>query len=261
MEWYRIFNLITQGIYLPLHLIFIIGLIRNRRSSPIWQLFIVIVSGLWVMVSGRFLETIYYMFVKENNFYKFAVYYQLVGTTIATFSFLLWNMYLAKYDKLTSSKIFKAFLCIIAFLIIIIIVTNDLTHLFYTKLVGGEPVEHGKLFYVCLLLVYGALFIGYIISLIHIIKHGKDKIKRIIVFSMYPLLLAIAALVRSITKVDEVDFTPIIMFLSIGSLYLIVFKYRYISFVNKTKETILEKIDSIIIEYDLDSKDIIYQNK
>ena len=259
MEWYRILNFILQGIYLPIHLVFIVSLIKNRKPTPIWHFFIVVVIGLWIMVSGRFLETIAYIFYPNNDFYVFAVYYQLVGTTFASFAFLLWNLYLARCDKLANKPIFRIVLFSVATIISIFVCTNSLHHLFYEKLVMGEQVQHGKLFYLCLVLVYAALFIGYIISIIHIIRKEKNKAIKIIVFSLYPLLPAVTALVRSITGVDELDFTPIIMFVAVFCLYIIVFKFNSLSLISKSIESVLEEIPNIVVLYN-PQKGILYQN-
>lgn len=259
MEWYRILNFVLQGIYLPIHLIFIVSLIKNRKPTPIWHFFIVVVIGLWIMVSGRFLETIAYIFYPNNDFYVFAVYYQLVGTTFASFAFLLWNLYLARCDKLANKPIFRIVLFSVAAIISIFVCTNSLHHLFYEKLVMGEQVQHGKLFYLCLVLVYAALFIGYIISIIHIIRKEKNKAIKIIVFSLYPLLPAVTALVRSITGVDELDFTPIIMFVAVFCLYIIVFKFNSLSLISKSIESVLEEIPNIVVLYN-PQKGILYQN-
>jgi len=259
MEWYRIVNFVLQSIYLPIHLVFIISLIKNRKPTPIFHFFIVVVIGLWFMVSGRFLETIAYIFYPNNDFYVFSVYYQLVGTTFASFSFLLWNLYLARFDKLANKPIFRIILFSVAAIISIFVCTNSLHHLFYGKLVMGEQVQHGKLFYLCLVLVYAALFIGYLISIIHIIRKEKNKAIKIIVFSLYPLLPAVTALVRSITGVDELDFTPIIMFVAVFCLYIIVFKYNSVSLISKSIESVLEEIPNTVVLYN-PQKGILYQN-
>ena len=123
----------------------------------------------------------------------------------------------------------------------------------------GEQVQHGKLFYLCLVLVYAALFIGYAISIIHIIRKEKNKAIKIIVFSLYPLLPAVTALVRSITGVDEIDFTPIIMFVAVFCLYIIVFKFNSLSLIGKSIESVLEEIPNIVVLYN-PQKGILYQN-
>lgn len=164
-----------QSAYLPLHLIFILHLIRKRQPTPIWRWFTVVVVGLLFMISGRLLESIAYLFFPVNGFYVFAVYYQLVGTAFATSSYLIWNLYLAGHDGLSENRMFKALMLGMAGIISLIICTNNMHHLFYGKLMMGERVMHGALFVPCLLFVYGTLFIGWIVSVVHILKSGNGK--------------------------------------------------------------------------------------
>ncbi len=261
MEWYRIANLVMQAAYLPAHFILIVRLIRKRQPTPIWRWFIVVVVGLWIMISGRFLETLAYLFFPANSFYVFAVYYQLVGTSFATSAYLIWNLYLAGHDRLSENRIFKAFMLALAGSVSLIICTNGFHHLFYEKLVMGEQVIHGKMFLPCLLMVYGTLFIGWVVSVVHILRHEKEKIRRLAVFSLYPILPASAALIRSITVVDELDYMPIIMTVSIICLYLMVFRYRYVDIVSQSIENALEQTRSALFVYDPETKEIVYQNK
>ena len=261
MELFRIANIVMQALCVLLHLIFIIMLIRRRQPTPIWQWFTVVVAGLWIMVSGRLLESVAYIFIHVNSFYVFAVYYQLVGTSFATSAFLIWNVYLARHEKLSESMIFKTAFMTVAGVISLIICTNDIHHLFYEKLVMGEQVVHGKLFMPCLLIVYGMLFAGWIISIVHIIRHGKDKMKRIIVFSLYPVLPAAAALIRSLTGIDELDYTPIVVAVSVFCMYLIVFRNKYVNLIPQSMENALKQTENAIVVYDKEKNEISYANQ
>lgn len=261
MDIYRIANFIMQAAYLPMHLFFVVLLLKQRQPSPVWRGFIVVVSGLWIMVSGRFFETLSYLFLPDNRLYTFAVIWQLVGTTCATAAYLKWNLRLAGHDKFAENRLFSVLLILTALFVCVVICTNSLHHLFYSKLVMGEPVGHGPLFLPCLLIVYGMLFAGYIISLIHIIRKEQDKLRRIIVFSLYPILPAAAALIRSITKVDRLDYTPIIMTVSILCLYLIVFRLRYVNLVPQSVESALRETKSAIFTFDPKTGEIRYRNE
>lgn len=261
MEWYRIANLVMQAVYLPVHIVLIIRLIKNRQPTPIWRWFTIVVVGLWVMISGRLLESIAYIFFPVNDFYVFAVYYQLVGTTFATSAYLIWNLYLAGHERLSESRIFKAFMLTLASAVCIIVCTNGFHNLFYEKLVMGEPVVHGKFFLPCLLIVYGTLFVGWIISIVHIIRKEKDKLKRIVVFSLYPIMPAVAALVRSITKIDTLDYMPIIMTVSIICLYLMIFRFRYVDLFSQSIEKALENTQSALFIFNSLNGEIVYKNK
>ncbi|MBP5312488.1 MAG: hypothetical protein J6112_06620 [Clostridia bacterium] len=261
MEWYRIANLVMQAAYLPAHFILILQLIRKRQPTPIWRWFIVVVVGLWVMISGRLFETLAYLFLPVNGFYVFAVYYQLVGTSFATSAYLIWNLYLAGHDRLSENRIFKTVMLALSGTVSLIICTNSFHHLFYEKLVMGEQVVHGKLFLPCLLIVYGTLFAGWLVSVVHIIRKEKEKIRRLVVFSLYPILPAAAALIRSITGVDTLDYMPIIMTVSIICLYLMVFRYRYVDIVSQSVENALENTRSALLVYDIAKGETVYKNK
>ena len=261
MEGYRLANLIMQAAYLPLHLALLARLLRKGQPTPIWRWFMVVAGGLLLMVSGRLLETIAYLFYPVNGFYVFAVYYQLVGTTFATFAYLIWNLYLAGHDRLAESRAFKALLQSAALCISLIVCTNHRTGLFYEKLVMGEQVVHGKLFLPCLLLVYGTLLAGYLVSVVHIIRRESDKLKRLVVFSLYPLLPAVAALIRSISGVDRLDLTPAIMTVSVLCLYLLIFKYRYVNIIPQSIDEALAQTGSGIFVYVPGSNAVTYANR
>ena len=105
------------------------------------------------------------------------------------------------------------------------------------------------------------LMIGWIVSLVHIARHGKQKIKRMIVFSLYPILPAANGLFRAITGIDELDFTPICMAVSIYCLYLMVFRYRYVDIVSQSIESALAQTRSAMLVYDLARNEVIYTNR
>jgi len=256
----RVVNFIMQAIYLPVHMAFIISLIKRRMATPIWKWFIVLVTGLWGIVCGRFLETCLYLFYMDNELYAFEVDFQLLSTTIATMSYLMWNLFLAGKYKLAENKIFRFGLFSISFIICLVFCSNPLHHLFYEQLILGEAVIHGKLFIPCLLIVYGMLLTGLVISIIFVVNNGTNKVKRILVFSMYPLLPGVANLVRSLSGVDEYDLNPIIMSVSIWCLYLIVFKDQYVNIIPESMENVLNQTDSAIFVFDKDTGIIIYQN-
>lgn len=261
MEWYRVVNFIMQAVYLPFHLVLFYRLIKVYQPTPIVRWFLIVITGLWGTVSGRMLESIAYLFFPVNSFYVFSVYYQLIGTTFATAAYLIWNLYLAGHDRLAESRIFKTFLLSVSAAVCLIICTNGFHHLFYSYLVMGERVGHGKLFWLCVFLVYIMLMIGWIVSLVHIARHGKQKIKRMIVFSLYPILPAVNGLFRAITGIDELDFTPVCMAVSIYCLYLMVFRYRYVDIVSQSIESALAQTRSAMLVYDSARNEVIYTNR
>ena len=108
MELYRIVNFIIQSAYLIMHFLFIMALYRRRQSTPVWFWFFSFCIALWVWVSGRFMETIVYLFFPANNtFYQFAANYQYIGDTTAGVFYLLWVLYLSGRDRLASSGWFR----------------------------------------------------------------------------------------------------------------------------------------------------------
>ena len=155
MELYRIINFIIQSAYLIAHLVFIIALYRRRQSTPVWFWFFGFCIAAWVWVSGRFLETIVYLFFPTNNaFYQFAANYQYIGNTTAAAAYLLWVMYLSGQDRPASSKWFQALVFACPVVICSLVFTNPWHHLIYTKLDMGQRVAHGALFLPCLLWSY-----------------------------------------------------------------------------------------------------------
>lgn len=261
MEIYRIINLIMHAIYLPLNLGFIILIFRNRQSSPIWKWFVTVVIGLWIMVSTRFMDSILYAFYPDNRLYRFEVYLQLISTTIATAAFLLWNLYLAGKDNIADKKSFRVFIFSISAFVCVIVGTNSYAKLFYKQAEMGKEHIHGVLWIPCFLIVYGMLFAGWLISVKNILHEGSEKVKRIIIFSLYPFGPAIAGLVRSITKVDELDFTPVVMTVSVFCLYNIVFKNNYANVVPQSMEEALNYTESGLAVFSATDGTIEYCNK
>jgi len=261
MDGYRIANFVMQAICVLLHLLFIIGFLRRRQPTPIWRWFLVVSVGLWMLISGRFFESVAYLFLPSNAFYTFAAYWQFVGTTYATFSYLFWNLHLAGLERAAENKPFRGVMFAVSTAFCVVICTNHHFHLFYEKLVMGEQVVHGPAHTPWIVWVYGMLFVGYVISLVNIIRNGKEKIKRIAVFSMFPLFPAIAALIRSVSGVDELDYTPLVVAVSVFCMYLIVFRRNYVNMIPQTMESALEQTESALILYDKKEGGILYSNK
>ncbi len=261
MDGYRLLNLVMQTVYLPIHMIFIIKLIKRRQPSPVWKWFIVVVVGLWGIIAGRWVETLLYLFWQNDAAYAATVDFTLTSTTLATMSFLFWNLYIAGHDRLAEAKWFSNLIRAVSLLVCIIFITNPLHHLFYEHLELNGLKTHGKLFAFCVLIVYGMLFAGLIISIVHIVKYEDSKIKRIIVFSMYPILPGVTNLIRSLSGVDTIDYNPLVMSLSILCLYEIVFKESYVGVVSESIESVLEQTGTPILLYDSSKQNVIYENK
>ncbi|MBQ1850430.1 MAG: hypothetical protein II139_08695, partial [Lachnospiraceae bacterium] len=98
--------------------------------------------------------------------------------------------------------------------------------------------------------VYGMLFAGWIISLVHIVKFGEDKLKRALIFSMYPLLPGITNLIRSLTGFTLIDLNPLVMTVCILCLYFMVFKNKYVSILPASMEQALEQTGNVLFTYD-----------
>lgn len=261
MDGFRIANFAMQAVCVTVHLLFIFGFLRRRQSTPIWRWFLVVTVGLWMLISGRFMESVAYLFLPSNAFYTFAVYWQFVGTTYATFSYLFWNLHLAGWERAAESKTLRIGIFTVSTAFCGVICTNHWFHLFYKKLLMGEPVDHGIAHTPWIVWVYGMLFVGYVISLINIIRHGKQKIRRILVFSMFPLFPAIAALIRSVTGVDELDATPVVVAVSVFCMYLIVFRRNYVNLIPQSMESALEQTESALVVFDRERGEILYKNR
>lgn len=261
MNGYRIANFVMQLVCVLLHLLFILGFLRRRQSTPIWRWFLVVTVGLWMLISGRFMESIAYLFLPSNAFYTFAVYWQFVGTTYSTFAYLFWNLHLAGLERAAESKPLRIGLFTVSTAFCLVICTNYPFKLFYEKIVMGESVVHGPMHTPWIVWVYGMLFVGYIISVVNIIRTGKEKLKRIAVFSMFPLFPAITALIRSISGVDELDYTPIVVAISVFCMYLIVFRRNYVNLIPQSIESALEQTESALVVYNRESGEIEYKNR
>lgn len=262
MEGFRLANLILQSAYLFIHLLFIVQLFRKRQPTPIWYWFVFFSISSWLWVSGRLMESIIYLFFPgHNSAYVFASNYQYIGNTTATVSYVIWNLYLVGLDELASKKLFQAALFTCPAAICTLVFTNHLHHLFYTKLVMGQQVRHGPLFAPSVLWAYSILLFGYLVSILFILRSGRDKKKRLLMFSIYPALPAIAVLVRSLTGVDRLDYTPFIMAVSLSCLYLIVFKFNYVKIISLSLETILDQTSHPIGIYDPCQNCFLYANR
>ena len=86
----------------------------------------------------------------------------------------------------------------------------------------GQRVVHGQLFAFCVTWTYLILIAGYIISIIYTFRAGRDILKRFVMFSIFPLLPAVVTLIRSVSGIDKLDYTPVFMAVSFFLLYLIV---------------------------------------
>lgn len=260
MDWYRIANFIMQAVYLPIHLYFIITLIRHKQPTPVWKYFIFIVAGLWGLIFGRFIETCLHLFWINNVAYNIAVDITLLSTTVATMSFLFWNLYIARHDKLATSREFKLVMMMASGAVCFIIASNPIHHLFYSELDLVGAKTHGSLFIPCVIIVYGMLFAGLVISIVHIIKYEDKKALRIIVFSMYPILPGVTNLIRSFSGVDNIDFNPIVMSLSILCLYQIVFKQSFVGVVAESMEGVINQTRTPIVVYNSKDSSVLYEN-
>ena len=262
MQGFRIANLMIQSLYLVFHLLFILFLYRKRQSTPVWIWFFRFSVALWIWVSGRFMETIVYLFFPGNNAaYVFAANYQYVGNTIAVVEYVIWVLYLAGYDNLADSRTVRLFLFACPVIICSLVFTNQWHQLFYAKLVMGERVGHGVLFKPCVVWMYLILLYGYVISIRNILKSGKEKGKQIVMFSLFPMLPAIAVLARSITGVDRLDYTPMVMTITILCLYQIVFRYHYVNIVPASIREAMEQTAHPIGIYHPGRNELLYFNR
>lgn len=258
---FHIIDFVMQAIYLPAHLWFIFRLIKWRTPSPVSRWFIVLVFGLWGIVLGDFIETCLLLFWKNNGLFAFGVCYQLTSTMLATMAFLIWNLYVAGNMRVVENKAFKTIIYAITLAVCTIICTDPLHHQFYEKLILEEPVIHGKVFAPCVLIVYGMLFAGWIISLVHIARFGDDKLRRALIFSMYPLLPGITNLVRSLTGFTLIDLNPLVMTVCILCLYFMVFKNKYVSILPASMEQVMEQTGNILFTVNLEKGTIEYANR
>lgn len=262
MEPYRIINFCIQLVYLAGHLVFLGALYRRRGPTPLWRWFFGLCIALWFWVSGRFLESVVYLFFPDNNpFYQFAANYQYLGDTTAAVCYCIWILYLAGYNRIAEAGWLRAILFACPAVICSLVFTNPWHRLFYTKLDMGERVGHGPLFAPCLIWSYLIIFAGYIVSIRMILKQDHDRLKKLVLFSFFPLLPAIGVLVRSVSGVDRLDYTPVIMAISTFSMYQLVFKYHYVNIISASIEEVIEQTFHPIGIYDPAGERLSYANR
>ncbi len=262
MESYRIINFIMQTAYLAGHLLFILALVRRRQPTPVWRWFFWLCVTAWLWVSGRLMESVVYLwFPGDNEFYRFAANYQYLGNTAAASAYVLWTLYLDGQDRLASSGWFRALIFASPVIICTLVFTNPWHRLFYTKLDMGERVAHGPLFLPCVLWTYGLLLAGYLISIRFVLRTERDRARQIVMFSAFPILPAAGVMIRSLTGIDRLDYTPGVMAAGIICLYLCVFSYRYINLVSAPVREIIEQSAHPIGIYDPGKGEFSYLNR
>ena len=262
MEGFRIVNLILQSVYLLAHLLFVVYLHRKRQPTPIWYWFVFFSIAAWLWVSGRLMESVVYLFFPgHNDAYVFAANFQYIGNTTATVAYTIWTLFLAGYDRLASNRLFQAGLFTCPAVICALVFTNPYHHLFYTWLVMGQQVRHCHLFAPCVIWTYLILLFGYLVSIIFITGNGQETVRRVLIFSLFPTLPALAVLVRSLTGVDKLDYTPMIMAVSLYCLYLIAFRLNYVKIIPLSLEAVMDQTTHPIGIYDPAQKTYLYSNR
>ena len=262
MESYRIINFIIQTAYLAGHLLFILALTRRRQPTPVWRWFFWLCVTAWLWVSGRLMESVVYLwFPGDNEFYRFAANFQYLGNTTAASTYVIWTLYLDGRDRLASSGWFRALIFASPAVICVLVFTNPWHQLFYTKLDMGERVAHGPLFTPCVLWTYGLLLAGYVISIRFVRRTERDRARQTVMFSAFPMLPAIGVMIRSVTGIDRLDYTPGVMAAGIICLYLCVFSYRYINLVSAPVREIIEQSAHPIGIYDPEKGEFSYLNR
>lgn len=262
MESFRIVNFFIQSAYLIMHLFLIRALYRRRQSTPVWIWFFIFCIALWVWVSGRFMETVVYIFFPANNaFYQFAANYQYLGNTTAVAAYFLWVLYLSGKDRLASSVWFRAFVFACPAVTCGLVFTNQWHHLFYTKLDMGQRVAHGVLFLPCFLWTFFLLLAGYIFSLLFAAGTGRERLRQIVMFSLFPILPTAAILIRSISGVDRFDYTPVVMTICAACFYHIIFQRHYVNIVTVSIHEVIGQTEHPIGICDTQTGKWLYVNR
>jgi len=262
VEGYRIANFVLQLAYLLAHVVFTVKILRVRRDTPVWTWFFLFSVSMWLWVSGRFAESVVYLFLPADNAaYVFAANYQYIGITLAAVAYLIWSLYLAGRDALAGSRALRAILCLYPMAVCGLVFTNGRHHLFYTKLIMGEPVAHGPLFGAAMFTGYLLMFVGYFISMLDIIRKREQVARRLLLFSTFPFLPAIAVAVRSFSGIDRFDYTPVVMGAAFVCLYLMVFKYNDAGIIPASMKEAVEQTGHPIWIYDPAKKEYSYENR
>ena len=80
-------------------------------------------------------------------------------------------------------------------------------------------------------------------------------------FSLFPVVPAIGLLVRSLSGVDRVDYTPIVMAVAMFSLYQIKFGYHYVNIISASVREVIEQTAHPISLYTPDRGVMTYLNR
>ena len=67
MSAIRAINFTEQVIFLAVYLVFVVWLARRLQPSPVSRWFLALTVALWLWVSGRFMESVVYLFLPSNN--------------------------------------------------------------------------------------------------------------------------------------------------------------------------------------------------
>ena len=261
MEGYRIANFILQLVYLLAHIAFSTKIVKAKRDTPVWTWFFHFSVSMWLWVSGRFAESVVYLFFPGNNdAYVFVANYQYIGITSAAVTYLIWSLYLAGHDRLAGNKLMQGALWLYPVSVTLLVFTNPWHQLIYTKLVMGEQVAHGPLFGASMFTGYFLMLVGYIISMIDIIRRREQVVRKLLLFSSFPFLPAIAIAIRSFSGIDRFDYTPLVMGAAFVCLYLVVFRYNDAGIIPASMKEVVEQTQHPIWIYDPVKKRCSYQN-
>lgn len=262
MEPFRIVNFAMQSSCLIAHALFMATLYRRRQPTPVWRCFFLFCAAAWLWVSGRLMESVVYIFFPgRNDLYQFAANYQYIGDLMAIAFYVLWTLYLTGREKLAAKGWLRALVFSNPLIVCTLVFTNPLHHLFYHRLDMGERVIHGPLFAPLILWSYLMLFLAYALSIAHIVSEGRDRFRRILMFSAFPLLPAIGALVRSIVGVDRLDFTPVHVAAGVLCMYQAVFKYHDLGIISASIREVIEQAAHAIGIWDPVKGELTYANR
>lgn len=261
MSAIRAINFTEQVIFLAVYLVFVVWLARRLQPSPVSRWFLALTVALWLWVSGRFMESVVYLFLPSNNdAYVFAANFQYLGFGYSAASYVIWVLYVSGRWRATENLFVRAVVLGFPALIVLIVFTNPLHHLFYTKLAMGQQVGHGPLFAPLFVFGYVMLLAGWCVSMIDIVKRGGDKARRAFLLSAFPLLPPLAAAARSLSGIDLVDFTPVVMAVSWWCLYLAAFKHGYVNVVSSSLAEAVRHAPRPVAVYDAVRGEFVYRN-
>ena len=98
-------------------------------------------------------------------------------------------------------------------------------------------------------------------DMLDIVRRREQVARKLLLFSTFPFLPAIAVAVRSFSGIDRFDYTPVVMGAAFVCLYLMVFRYNDTGIIPASMKEAVEQTSRPIWIYDPARKECSYENR